>query len=150
MRTGELLAIRWQDVDLENKVAHIRVNITAGKEKEPKTKGSIRTIELNSQAIDALYKIKHSKFYDSFRVFIDPHNGKHYQNGDGLRKYIWKPALVKSKIKYRYPYQCRHTYASMMLTSGRNPMWVASQIGHSDWGMIRKTYGRWIKNDTVL
>jgi integrase len=27
---------------------------------------------------------------------------------------------------------------------GENPLWVAQQIGHKDWGMIRKRYGRWI------
>jgi integrase len=48
------------------------------------------------------------------------------------------------KVKYRCPYQTRHTFASMMLSSGKNPMWVASQMGHADWGMIRKVYGRWI------
>jgi integrase len=31
-----------------------------------------------------------------------------------------------------------------MLSAGENPMWVAQQMGHRDWGMIRKTYGRWI------
>lgn len=69
---------------------------------------------------------------------------KGYKYADGLRKYIWKPALTKAKIQYRYPYQCRHTYASMMLSSGANPLWVAKQMGHADWGMIRKVYGRWI------
>jgi hypothetical protein len=34
----------------------------------------------------------------------------------------------------------------MMLTAGESPMWVAQQMGHSDWGMIRRVYGRW---DTI-
>jgi integrase len=34
-----------------------------------------------------------------------------------------------------------------MLSEGKNPMWVASQMGHADWGMIRKVYGRWISID---
>ena len=32
----------------------------------------------------------------------------------------------------------------MMLSAGENPMWVAQQMGHTDWGMIRRVYGRWI------
>jgi integrase len=47
-------------------------------------------------------------------------------------------------VRYRYPYQTRHTYASMLLTAGEDPMWVARQMGHSDWGMIRKVYARWL------
>ncbi|QCZ93303.1 tyrosine-type recombinase/integrase [Salinimonas iocasae] len=144
LRTGELLALRWQDVELENKLAHIRVNITSGVEKEPKTKGSIRTIELHDYAAKALRDVLNSKYKDSYRVFIDPRTSSTYRYADGLRKYVWKPALEKAKVLYRYPYQTRHTYASMMLSCGSNPMWVAKQMGHADWGMIRKTYGRWI------
>lgn len=147
LRTGELLGLRWEDVELESKKAHIRVNITSGVEKPPKTAGSVRTIELNKRAIEALKSLKNTDFVDSKRVFIDPKTMKEYKYADGLRKYIWKPALKKSNIQYRYPYQCRHTYASMMLTQGKNPMWVAKQMGHSDWGMIRKVYGRWINEN---
>ncbi|APE03834.1 hypothetical protein BM526_08225 [Alteromonas mediterranea] len=144
LRTGELLGLRWQDVDLMRNVAHIRVNITYGIEKEPKTIGSIRTVELCSEAISALKSIKSSKYFNPYRVFIDPRTMKEYKYADRLRKYVWMPALKKAQIPYRYPYQCRHTYASMMLSQGKNPMWVAKQMGHSDWGMIRKTYGRWV------
>jgi integrase len=49
-------------------------------------------------------------------------------------------------VRYRRPYQTRHTYASMMLTAGESPMWVAQQMGHRDWGMIRRIYGRWISD----
>ena len=32
----------------------------------------------------------------------------------------------------------------MLLTAGEHPMWVAQQMGHKDWGMLRRVYGRWI------
>jgi integrase len=144
LRTGELLGLRWQDVDLDKGQVHIRTNITQGREKEPKTRGSIRTIELLPEAINALKSIENSEYYDGFRVFIDPKTKQTYKYADGLRKYVWMLTLKKIGVKYRYPYQCRHTFASMMLTQGKNPMWVASQMGHADWGMIRKIYGRWI------
>ena len=146
LRTGELLGLRWEDVDIEKQLAHIRVNITSGKEKTPKTTGSIRTVELHDLAVKALKSVKNSMYFDSKRVFIDPKTATEYKYADGLRKYVWKPTLEKLKIPYRYPYQCRHTYASMMLSAGNNPMWVAKQMGHADWGMIRKVYGRWINN----
>ena len=40
--------------------------------------------------------------------------------------------------------QTRHTYASMMLSAGKHPMWVAKQMGHTDWTMIARVYGRWM------
>ncbi|WP_419227613.1 site-specific integrase [Alteromonas sp. OM2203] len=145
LRTGELLGLRWEDVDLFKRCAYIRVNLIAGIEKAPKTSGSIRRIELHDLALQALTDLKNSEYYDPKRVFIDPRTMREYKYADGLRKYVWKPTLQKLNIQYRYPYQCRHTYASMMLTQGRNPMWVAKQMGHADWGMIRKVYGRWIE-----
>ncbi|MBN4053362.1 tyrosine-type recombinase/integrase [Haliea sp. AH-315-K21] len=54
--------------------------------------------------------------------------------------------MEKAGLKYRNPYQTRHTYASILLSSGKNPLWVAQQMGHKDWGMIRKVYGRWIED----
>tara|TARA_R110002167_G_scaffold154760_4_gene349049 strand:+ start:5547 stop:6611 length:1065 start_codon:yes stop_codon:yes gene_type:complete len=146
LRTGELLALRWQDIDLDNKLAHIRKNITHGKEKEPKTKGSIRKIELHPDALKALNTIRSSKYFDNYRVFIDPKTQTTYKYADGLRKYVWIPALKSAGVKYRYPYQCRHTFASMMLSEGRNPLWVASQMGHIGLMMINKVYGRWLPN----
>jgi integrase len=47
------------------------------------------------------------------------------------------PVLKAANIPYRNPYQTRHTYASMMLSAGENPMWVASQMGYKDWGILR-------------
>jgi integrase len=49
-----------------------------------------------------------------------------------------------AKVKYRNPYQTRHTYASMMLTAGESDRWVAAQMGHTDTGMINRIYGKWI------
>lgn len=146
LRVGELIALRWQDVDLVNSVAHIRVNVTGGKEKEPKTRGSIRKVELNKMAIDSLIDIQNQSTSKLHRVFNDPRTDNGFKYADGLRKYVWKPALKRAKVTYRPPIFCRHTYASLMLSQGENPMWVAKQMGHSDWGMIRKVYGRWISD----
>ena len=56
----------------------------------------------------------------------------------------WLPALKKAEVRYRRQYQTRHTFASMMLTAGESPVWLAQQMGHSDLTMISRTYGRWI------
>ncbi len=49
-----------------------------------------------------------------------------------------------SPSRNRRPYQTRHTYASMMLSAGEHPMWVAKQMGHTDWTMTSRVYGRWM------
>lgn len=32
----------------------------------------------------------------------------------------------------------------MMLSAGEHPMWAAKQMGHADWTMIARVYGRWM------
>ncbi|WP_281718456.1 tyrosine-type recombinase/integrase [Pandoraea apista] len=60
-----------------------------------------------------------------------------------MRK-LWNSALKRAGVRYRNPYQTRHIYASMMLSAGEHPMWVAKQMGHADWTMIARVYGRWM------
>jgi integrase len=101
-------------------------------------------MDMHEHAYAALQTLRKHHYKDKSRIFIDPKTGSAYKNAEGLNKYIWKNAIKLSNVRKRCPYTTRHTYASMMLSEGRNPMWVASQMGHSDWGEIRKTYGRWI------
>jgi len=61
-----------------------------------------------------------------------------------LRQVDYAQAIKRAGLRYRPPRQTRHTYASLSLSAGENPMFVATQMGHRDWGMIRKRYGRWI------
>ncbi|EVT73912.1 hypothetical protein X548_06685 [Stenotrophomonas maltophilia 5BA-I-2] len=61
-----------------------------------------------------------------------------------IRAGEWQRALRKAGVRYRYPYQMRHTFASQALSAGENVMWVARQMGHGDWTITAKKYGRWI------
>lgn len=55
--------------------------------------------------------------------------------------------MERAGIKYRNPYQIRHTYASTLLTAGANPWYVASQLGHEDVEIVFRTYGKFISED---
>lgn len=142
LRTSELIGLRWQDIDFANNRFYVRVAVVVRKEKTTKTASGLRTVELNPQAIDAL--LKQQACTGDYRVFHDDKTGQPWLSDQAIRKRIWIPALKAAGIEYRNPYQTRHTFASMMLSQGKNPLWVAQQMGHKDWGMIRKVYGRWI------
>jgi integrase len=45
-------------------------------------------------------------------------------------------------VRYRRPYQTRHTFALMMLTAGESPIRLSAQMGHGDTTMIFRNYGR--------
>lgn len=144
LRTSELIALKWEHVNLTTGRAHIRSAIVYGREKQTKTRSGMRDLILQPEAIRAIksqheFTQKHGEF-----VFHDPLHNRRWKDDQCIRKRVWKPALQSAKIEYRNPYQTRHTFASMMLSKGMNPMQVAQQMGHKDWGMIRMIYGRWI------
>ena len=144
LRTSELIAIEWSDVELDKSVAHIRRAIVLGQTKRPKTVSSERDVVLLEPAIEALKAQQPITRFKAGRIFYNPKTGKPWAKDEQIRNGAWKPIMKRAGVRYRSAYNTRHTYASMMLTAGENPMWVAHQMGHSDWGMIRKRYGRWI------
>jgi integrase len=145
LRTSELLGLRWENISLEEGTAVIKEALVHGRMKQPKTKAGERKITLHANALAAA-KSQLIIRTDSPFVFHDPKSQKQWASDQPFRKRVWIPALKAAKVKYRECYQMRHTFASHMLSENRNPVWLANHMGHTDWGMIRKIYGRWIDN----
>ncbi len=144
LRTSELIALEWGDIDFTKGV--IRVSRASVKRiiKQPKTHAGKREVLILPFAREALERQKVFTFSLGERIFHNPKTNKPWEIDSQIRERGWLPAITAAGVPYRNPYQTRHTYASMLLSAGENPMWVAQQMGHEDWGMIRKRYGRWI------
>ena len=148
LRTGELIALEWRDVDFQTNTVRVRRSESRGVVKRPKSASGERDVDLLPPAIEALQAQKPWTFLaEHGRVWINPKDMRPWKWDSQVRQYCWERALKKAGVRYRPPYQTRHTYASMMLSAGANPLWVARQMGHKDWGMIRKRYGRWIPQE---
>jgi len=78
-------------------------------------------------------------------VFQYPRTEARWTGDQAIRRTLWIPALKKAGVKYRNPYQTRHTYASMMLSAGENLLWVSKQMGHKDSTITAKTYARFLE-----
>ena len=144
LRTSELTALRWEDVDLQGSTITVRRAKVRKRIKVPKTKAGRRTITLLQPAMDALMAQRQHTQLRGEEVFCNPRTGEPWEGDAAIRKTAWQPALRRAGVRYRYPYQTRHTFASTLLSAGENPVWVASMMGHRDWSMIVKVYGRWI------
>jgi integrase len=146
MRTSELAAVKWGDIDwLRGTIKVSRAKTQAAEEAETtKTRKGTRDIKLLSPALDALTAQKQYTFLADEEIFINPRTNKAITGDQQIRTSMWLPALKKAGVRYRRPYQTRHTYASMMLTAGESPIWLANQMGHADTGMIFRIYGRLI------
>ena len=144
LRTSELIALEWGDVDFLRGLVRVRRASVRKIIKVTKTQSGEREVKLLEQALAALNAQKVFTFLAQKRIFHNPKTNSPWETDGQIRHTAWTPVLQAANIPYRNPYQTRHTYASMLLSAGENPMWVAHQMGHSDWGMIRKVYGRWI------
>lgn len=144
LRTSELIALRWEGIDLHTGVLSVHRAKVRKQIKAPKTKAGRCTVQLLQPAWDALLAQRQHTQLKGGEVFHNPRTGAPWLHDGPVRKTAWQPALHRAEVRYRYPYQTRHTFASTLLSAGENPVWVASMMGHKDWAMIIKVYGRWI------
>lgn len=144
MRTSESLALRWDSIDWHRGQAQVQEAIVLGEHKTRTKTNQVRTVQLNSRALAALKAQKaHTLLHPSGWVFLDPNTSARWVDDWTPREMYWRPALRLLGMRYRSPYQTRHTYATMMLMAGMAPAFCARQLGHSVEQFLR-TYSKWI------
>lgn len=152
LRTSELVALEWDDVDTVRRKARISRGITQasrGQAETPKTAAGVREIDLLPAALDALKKQKMiSDHHDSGRVFLNPRTGEPWTGDQAIRKTLWAHALKRADVRYRRQYQTRHTYASMMISAGEPIAWVSRQMGHTSVVLTAQIYSQWVPSSS--
>lgn len=156
LRTSEVIALKWSDVDWLRETVQVRKAITRaakGVPEDTKTVSGRRDVKLLGPAMSALMAQKAYTFVAGEEIFNRPawrgREGGPWRHDHQIWD-AWKTTLKHAKVRYRNPYQTRHTYASMMLSAGEREIWVANQMGHSDTTSIKRNYGRWIPNSDPL
>lgn len=147
MRPGEVIALRWDSIDWLSMQVKVERSRAAGVSREElKTKSSRRLVDLRQGAYEALLAQRQYSELAGGLVFLDPATGKGWDTTGRLSIY-WATMIRRSKIRYRKPYQTRHTFASTLLSAGENPLYVAKQMGHKDTTMLTRHYSRWIEQE---
>lgn len=143
LRQGEALALKWSDIDFENK--KITVNKTAVRIKEkqtlqtPKTKNSKRVISIDPNTLSILKSWKK----DQIKIYFK--NGKHFEGDDNfiftnqradwvhIHNFIpyFKRFVTDHKLKPITPHGLRHTHASLLFSAGVEPKNISDRLGHS-------------------
>lgn len=144
LRPGELIALSWPKLDFVHHKARIDTNIVVKTEKDPKTEAGIRDVELTDVALEALQRQKAVTFLAGDRVFWNPRTGTPWETDQQIRRTSWMYLLKRAGVRYRNPYQVRHTFASHHVSNGCNLWWLAQQMGHETIEMIIRHYGKWI------
>lgn len=144
LRTSEGIALRWGDIDFQKKEMLIDGANVYDEESETTKTYESRIVRLSSAALDALERQRRHTQLAGDHVFHDPKTGEpwSYAKITDVRSF-WSSALKKLGIRYRRPYNMRHTYATIGLMNGVKPGFMAAQLGHS-LRMFFTVYAKWI------
>ena len=145
LRIGEMIALTWKDIDLNKKTLNVNKNYTnklgnnSHKIVDPKTKNSIRIIDLDDDIINLLKKHYESEkniydFNDNMFIFgnvnpITPTTFARY-----LSYYI-----KKSGVKKITPHGFRHSHVSLLFHLGCDSRDIAARVGDTI-QVIENTY----------
>ncbi|MDE2176463.1 MAG: tyrosine-type recombinase/integrase [Betaproteobacteria bacterium] len=143
LRTSEIFALKWANVDLRSGTVLISEAVVRGEHKDSTKTNVARTVRLNSMAKAALQRQRAFTQAAGAEVFQDPRYGTPWIDERAFRRSYWTPTLKLLGIRYRRPYNMRHSYATAMLMAGMTPAFCARQLGHSV-EMFLRTYAKWI------
>ena len=141
LRRGELLGLKWTDLDVESKMLSVtkQVNRINGElaVSPPKTRNSIRTLALPQQAVDLLIA-EHKKHSRNPYLFPSPKTGTMY-DPDAFRRTHDKilKAIGAEHIRF---HDLRHTFATLSLKSGVDVKTLSGALGHYSAGFTLNTY----------
>jgi integrase len=152
LRREEITGLRWEHVDLKNRILRIvEVRTAAGKNKniikEPKTPKSRRTLYIVDEVYDVLIAHKEWQakrkellgdlYHDSDYVFVRD-DGKPYRVNsvsEHFLDFLRKHGLPEIRL-----HDLRHTFASVMYEAGVDLKAISEMMGHSDIGTTSRIY----------
>lgn len=146
MRTSELAGLKWTNVDLASSTVLIAQALVRGILKKNTKTNTSRTVKLNSRALAALQAQRQHTEMAGSEVFQDPRYGTPWADERAFRRSYWTPTLKRLGIRYRRPYNMRHTYATTMLMASMTPAFCARQLGHSV-DIFLRTYSKWLDGE---
>jgi len=167
MRRGELLGLRWQDVDIARSRVHVRQSVTVGKKgapifQEPKTPKARRVIPIPGEVATALHthRVHQNKTrlacgpawrdYDLVFTVADggPINpGNLLRNMRAIIAKINKNAKKDDeRLSVLTIHALRHTHATLLLQQGQNAKVIQERLGHANISMTLSTYAHVLPN----
>lgn len=152
LRRGELLGLRWSDVDLEQQVIHVRRSmqriIGQGRiTREPKTEKARRVVDFPDSLVPILRRLRRNQAKDRLAMpeFWEDHGLVFCQaNGrpldpSGVSRRFHRMAVAAGFPGLRF-HDLRHIYASLLLKLGIHPKVVQGLLGHSTVNITLDTY----------
>jgi integrase len=140
LRLGELLGVQWQDIDFERRQLRVRRSLDKGQAVTVKSRHGRRSVDLGDQLLGMLGSMRReraSEAHDAY-IFRTPAGGA--IDPDNLRTRVWEPALAKAAVRFRPIKSLRHSFASLLIREGHDPLYIAKVMGHHSAAFTLKTY----------
>jgi integrase len=147
MRINEVLGLRVEDIDFENKVIHVRKSAYNGALGTPKSAASAADIPLSATLAKEIRKHLKSKHFreNSLGVFFANRRLRPYSDNKLREKHL-RPLLKSLGMKAVGFHAIRHGVASELINSGTPITAVRDQMRHSDVRVTLGIYGHVIGN----
>jgi integrase len=161
LRLGEIIAIKWNDIDLNKKQLHVNHNAVIIKDRSKnhttkhkllnqdflKTKSSKRIIPLNNTAIDALDHIKKIRYFGKNSYILCTKSGKQVTTQNFSRQF--KCIIKNAKITDCGVHTLRHTFASQLFKKGIDIKTISALLGHANISVTYNTYIHLIQQQKI-
>jgi integrase len=147
-RQGEILGLKWSDIDFQRKQACINRTFNHGRFFEPKTRESIRKIDLTPMLVRELaaWKLK-SGAKDDNLVFPSEAETETPIGCFNMVRRHYSPALKKAGIPRIKFHALRHTYASLLIDQKENIKYIQNQLGHTTPNITLSVYAHLMKGE---
>jgi len=141
LRRGELLALRWQDIDFKAESVRVVRSWRGGVFSEPKTRGSRRTVNLSPPLLTDLKAHRMRSGNPSGPVLVFQQDGRPL-DPTSVTKRLWPRVLRSAGLRESLRFHdLRHTFAALLIHQGESPEYVKRQMGHSSIVVTMDSYG---------
>ncbi len=168
MRQGEVLGLKWEDINFENKEISIKRTVTCytailetGRKivrdvHSPKTKNSVRTVPLLESLIPIFKKVKNQQNVNKLKAGSSYNNENKdfiFLTRDGNILYktcvnnAWNTYLKRCGVKHKKFHTLRHTYATLQFENNVPLKTVSILLGHSNIGITADIYTHVLKKE---
>jgi integrase len=158
LRQGELLGLKWGDVDLEAGTLQVRRTLTTAKGgpvlSAPKNKGSRRTVKLSQTALETLKSHLERQLTEIDQAgdlwhekgLIFATESGEFLNRHYITTHRFKPLLKRAGLPQIRFHDLRHTCATLVLLKNVNSKIVSEMLGHSSIAITLDTYSHVLPN----
>ena len=145
VRQGELLGLKWSDIDWGNHQIHIKRTYNNQAWYAPKSKTSIRKIDIGPSTMTALKRWRLKCLITDLDLVFPNEAGQPINHNNMINRFFNK-GLEDAELETIRFHDLRHTYASLLIEQGENIKYIQTQLGHSSPTVTLNVYAHLMKD----